>query len=162
MMKHAKRSLDMQEDSETHLLLTIGLLITWSQLLLDSSQDALGIILQDSKYGKEYFPISTARHRAARHRAAKNPEKPKGSGHMDDQLKENTRGFYEVGIQAHQAEPLGPNKIGCGDFCQTGQFHPRFICPCIVNGKITEAKLKKNWISVAVAFSPREHVGKDI
>ena len=74
---------------------------------------------------------------AARHRAAKNPEKPKGSGHKDDQLKENTQGFYEVGIRAHQAEPLGPKKTGCGDFCKTGQFHPRYLCPNIANGKVT-------------------------
>ena len=38
-------------------LLTTDLLITWSQLLMESSQDALNVILQDSRYGELYSPI---------------------------------------------------------------------------------------------------------
>ena len=58
LMKNAKRSLEMQDDPiAEQTLLTVNLLISWSHLLLDPSKDALGIILQKSKYGKVYSPI---------------------------------------------------------------------------------------------------------
>ena len=145
IMKHAKRSLEMQEDPMAEqTLLTIHLLITWSQLLLDSSQDTLGIILQDSNYGKEYFPIKKFFEYlekfdkrisvAVRHRAAKNLWKPKGSGHQDDPPKKREtrflRGAYET----------TPSKTGgCTTFCKTGQNHEPAFCPKMASGEVTEA-----------------------
>ena len=98
MMKHAKRSLEMQEGPMAEqTLLTMHLLISWSQLLLDSSQDALGILLQDSRYGKDYSPVEKFFEYlkrlderisvALRHRAAKNSGKPKEAGRKDDSKK---------------------------------------------------------------------------
>ena len=53
MFRHAKTSLEIQDDPlAEQQLLTATLLISWSQLLLDSSQKDLMKILQASNYGK--------------------------------------------------------------------------------------------------------------
>ena len=78
----------MQDDPMAEqTLLTVNLLISWSHLLLDPSKDALGIILQKSKYGKVYSPIEKYFEYldelderisvAMRHRAAQNTGRPK-------------------------------------------------------------------------------------
>ena len=114
MMKHAKRSLEMQEDPMAEqTLLTIHLLIAWSHLLLDPSQEALGIILQDSNYGKGYSPIQTyfdylerldkrisvaVRHRAARNPGkTKEPKDPNNQGNHGGYQSRNLRGAYDNG-----------------------------------------------------------------
>ena len=60
LMRQAKRNLEMQpkmqRDAKKNWL-TTTLLITWAQLLLERSQEALNIILQDSGYGRLYSPI---------------------------------------------------------------------------------------------------------
>ena len=92
-MRHAKRSLELQDDpaAETQLL-TATLLISWAQLLMESTQKDLMIILQKSDYGKKYSPVEKFFDYleeldeqisvAIRHQAAKDPAK--GSGHQDD------------------------------------------------------------------------------
>ena len=53
MFRHAKTSLEMQDDPMAEQqLLTAALLISWAQLLLDSSQKDLMKILQASNFGK--------------------------------------------------------------------------------------------------------------
>ena len=58
LMRQAKRGLQMQNDPQAKKnLLTTNLLITWAQLLMEPSQEALNIILQDSGYGELYSHI---------------------------------------------------------------------------------------------------------
>ena len=140
-------------------MLTTNLLITWAQLLLESSQEALNIILQVSGYGRLYSPVEkffqylerlderisvAMRHRQAGKLQGRSrdshPEEGKRKNETygkDHQLK-TLRGAYEIKPEVGDRN----NKTGCGDFCKTGQFHPRFLCPNIANGKVTEADLK--------------------
>ena len=156
LMKNAKRSLEMQDDPMAEqTLLTVNLLISWSHLLLDPSQDALGIILQKSKYGKVYSPIEKYFEYldelderisvAMRHRATQNAGRPKetksqkGQGAYEGNQSTTLRGTHDSKPEAGDRR----NKTGCGVFCKTGQFHPRFLCPNIANGKVTEESLKE-------------------
>ena len=102
LMRKAKCNLEMQpemqKDAEKNLL-TTTLLITWAQLLLEPSQEALNIILQDSGYGRLYSPIQQFFNYleklderisvALRHRqSGKGPEKPKDPNHRDSPQRE--------------------------------------------------------------------------
>ena len=149
-MRQAKRGLEMQDDplAEQNLL-TIHLLITWSQLLMESSQDALSIILQDSKYGESYSPIEkffeylerlderisvSMRHR----QAAKTQGRSKDTHHKEEKKKNNSysprslKWTTKANVQA-----------GCGTFCKTGDRHFPDRCPKLMNGGVTEVLVNK-------------------
>ena len=103
-MRQANRGLEIQNDpeAEKNLVMT-NLLITWAQLPMESSQEALSIILQDSGYSEMYSPIEqffdylerlderisvSLRHR----QAGKSPVKSKDMHHKDDEKKKETYG----------------------------------------------------------------------
>ena len=150
MFKHAKTSLEMQNDPMAEQqLLTATLLISWAQLLPDSSQKDLMKILQASNFGKskptagkpsmieEYFnyleDLDERISVAIRHRAAKKPGKPRESGHKDESRKgqggggaRSLRGAYETTPQTS-----GP---WCKTFCTKGQKHMPAFCPKMASG----------------------------
>ena len=132
MFRHAKTSLEMQDDPMAEQqLLTATLLISWSQLLLDSSQKDFMKILQASNFGKsepaagkpsmieEYFSyIEDLDERisvAIRHRAAKNPGKPRESGHKDDSRRSQGGGNARTLRGAYETTPQ-KNRPGCKTF----------------------------------------------
>ena len=146
----------MQDDPMAEqTLLTIPLLITWLQKLLTPNQDALMIILQDTDFGKISSPITpyfeyldklderisiAVRHRAAQPTGRPNETKyQKGQGAYGGNQSTTLRGTHDGESEAGDRR----NKTGCGVFCKTGQFHPRFLCPNIANGKVTEENLKE-------------------
>ena len=109
LMRQAKHNLEsqpeMQQDAEKNLL-TTNLLITWAHLLLESSQEALNIILQDSGYGRLYSPVEkffqylerlderlsvAMRHRQAGRTQRRSKDLPHGdSPHKDNKQKNET------------------------------------------------------------------------
>ena len=131
-------------------------------------------ILQASNYGKskpaagkpsmveEYFSyIEDLDKRisvAIRHRAARTLGKPRESGYKDDSRKSQGSGNARILRGAYDSKPEAgdrSNKTGCGDFCKTGQFHPRFLCPNIANGKVTEENLKE-WDFCSCCLQPKK------
>ena len=121
-MRQAKRGLEMQNDTQAEKnLLTTNLLITWSSMLMESSQEALNIILQDSGYGELYSPIEkffecleklderisvSLRHR----QADKTQGKSKDTHNKDDKKKKEPYGPRSLKLSTEKPFRRG---VGC-------------------------------------------------
>ena len=155
LMRQAKRNLEMQpemqKDSEKNLL-TTNLLITWAHLLLESSQEALNIILQDSGYGRLYSPVKKFFQYlerlddrisvAMRHRqAGKAQGRSKDSHHRDSHHKDNKqKNETHSGGRSLRSEV---SQDGCGAFCSDGKKYFPNWCLKVKDGSVTAGLLKK-------------------
>ena len=124
LMRQAKQNLEVQNDPQTEKnLSTTNLLITWARLLMESSQEALNIILQDSRYGELYSHIEkffkylkklgkrisvSMRHR----QVGKTQGKSKDAYHKEGKKKNETSSLRSQVSLA-----------GSGAFCETGDRH---------------------------------------
>ena len=168
LMRQAKHNLEMQpemqKDAEKNLL-TTTLLITWAQLLLESSQEALNIILQDSGYGRLYSPVEKFFQYlerlderisvAMRHRqAGKAQGRSKDFHHKEGKQKNDT---HSCGRSLRSEV----SQDGCGAFCSNGKKHFPNWCPKVRDGSVTGALLKKKASApVASAKSAQVEAGK--
>ena len=155
LMRQAKRNLEMQpemrENAEKNLL-TTTLLITWAQLLLESSQEALNIILQDSDYGRLYSPIEkffSYLERlderisvAMRHRqTSKGQGRNKDSGNKDPpQGERKQKKDSYVGGRSLRSDV---SQEVCGICQEEGSKHYPNQCPKILDGSVGAGLLQK-------------------
>ena len=150
LMRQAKHNLkmqpEMQRDAEKNLL-TTNLQITWAQLLLESSQEALNIILQDIGHGRLYSPIQkffpylerlderinvSMRHRQAGKAQGRSKDSHRKEGKQNDETYGGGRSLRS-----------DVSQDGCGVFCSDGSKHYPNSCPKVRDESVTGGLLKK-------------------